>query len=266
MSLVLKMKNTDKPELPLFAKLLTEPGDKKLLDIVLSQTKVSFTLGFYSVTAKVAGTTKGTQSFGVNLPATVTSILKGEVDPYTLAACRSQVIDLLNTILEVSNIFIVADGKTASTTAPLQQEVPELKPLSQLLEDELAVASKPKSKPVPATKKVVKLREASYIGQKVYGTSAGSVYTVAAVSNRVKVAMRFNNNQLSVRAEGTPNIHERGALLGFGMGANVTSNGETYYSMHIPVQEVPVQRVVGAAIMGMGVEFESVITNAKEVL
>lgn len=51
-------------------------------------------------------------------------------------------------------------------------------------------------------KGVVKLSDATTIGQAVQGTSPGSVYTVVAIFNGIRMAIRTTSNKLSVRLEG----------------------------------------------------------------
>lgn len=126
-----------------------------------------------------------------------------------------------------------------------------LQPLSQ--------PPKPKAKP---TASIVKLQDAQAIGQKVLGTSSGSIYTVMALSERVKLAARINGQALSIRAEfNNATDAEKEALLKVGMKAT----GKDYYSVHMDAQSVPVGRIVGAFLMDCEITFNEQIHNIKEL-
>jgi hypothetical protein len=112
---------------------------------------------------------------------------------------------------------------------------------------------------------VSKLADATAIGQRVRGTSPDSVYIVTAVSPTVRLAMRTKNGQLSVRAEGTPTNGEITSMKKFGLTEGSSSEG-SYWSMHMSLGGVPVARVIGAVLMGLGIDFMQVMTNPKGVI
>jgi hypothetical protein len=109
---------------------------------------------------------------------------------------------------------------------------------------------------------VVKLSEAEVIGQAVNGTSPGSIYYLVAANDRVKVAARSHGNELSLRCEVKPlaNATELKAFKASG----IAWNGN-YGSMHLDTSGVPVHRVLGAFIYGLGLPFDRVLTPGEPI-
>lgn len=126
----------------------------------------------------------------------------------------------------------------------------------EIIEDDIPAPPKMKAglaKPKTHVKipGVVFLKEATKIGQKVYGSSAGSIYETVAVNARVKLACRINGSNLSMRAEvenATP--QEMSAIK------SLMKWQLTYGSMHLDIGKVPPRRVLGALIFGMGIKFD----------
>lgn len=242
------------------------------------------------------------KEIGINLPVTTTSILTGKVTSEQKALCRSHVMNLLKAIANAAGVDMAvwvtgADELSEEFNAMLQntaygqpsivgmdlakaekmitaaiQTMP-IKPVNPdtikiLKEMVKGAANNPANKPAnkPALNlPPVPLKDAVAIGQRVKGTSAGSVYTVTALSETVRLAMRYKDDQLSVRAEGNPNPFEVKKMEEFGLSKGNGNNG-TYWSMHMSLAGVPVQRVIGAVLMGLGIDFDHVMTNAKGVL
>jgi ribosomal protein L7/L12 len=109
---------------------------------------------------------------------------------------------------------------------------------------------------------VVKLVDALALGQKVSGTSAGSVYYCIAYNSNLKIAARFSGHEVSLRAEWKKKIPSEVSLLASN-GMKVT---EKYASLHLALNGVPPARVVGAFLMGLGMEFSDQVTSAKQLV
>lgn len=107
------------------------------------------------------------------------------------------------------------------------------------------------------------LKDASALYQRVRGTSDDSVYVVVAMGSGIKVAARYHHqNRVSLRVEGNLTAPIRAAFLNhnFALG----KSGE-YMSMHAICENVPADRVVGAVLAGVGLEFDTPIPNLFKV-
>jgi hypothetical protein len=113
---------------------------------------------------------------------------------------------------------------------------------------------------------VIPLRDAKAMYQRVVGTSQGSVYVVVAMGEKhdVKIAAKIESGvNLSVRAEGNdlshPSVRERLEKQG------LKFKGE-YMSGHYPCNsEAPPAKVLGAILMGSGIEFSTPMPKAEKV-
>jgi ribosomal protein L7/L12 len=117
-----------------------------------------------------------------------------------------------------------------------------------------------KAEPVPS---IIPLRDAKALGQKVRGTSAGSIYRCIAYNSRVKVAVRLpGGDQISFRVEWqNPTSTELENLKQAGL--NLKSE---YASLHLNAEGVPQGRVIGAMLLGMGIDFDELITNPNKLV
>lgn len=117
-----------------------------------------------------------------------------------------------------------------------------------------------KPKPVPT---VVPLREAKAIGQKVKGTSQGSVYHCVALNARVRVAARVHKTgSISIRAEwenATASELEKLQAAGLVM-------KHDYASLHMDAGQVPAARVIGAFMLGTGIHWSDVLMGADDLV
>ena len=120
----------------------------------------------------------------------------------------------------------------------------------------------PKKEAVP-TSQVIQLREAMALGQPVKGTSSGSVYRTVAVNKRVKVAARiYKSGSVSIRAEwkdATPTELDLLKQAGLDM-------KKDYASIHFNVNEVPPGRVIGAFVIGLGIEWDAAVNSSKQLV
>jgi hypothetical protein len=111
--------------------------------------------------------------------------------------------------------------------------------------------------------KVIDLKEAKALGQKVHGTSTGSVYHTVAFTDHVKVAARlYKSGSISIRAEWTDNPVGDLKLLAEA-GLQMKPN---YGSIHFDAQDVPLPRVIGAFLLGTGIEWTQVVTKAADLV
>lgn len=119
------------------------------------------------------------------------------------------------------------------------------------------------TKPLPSSA-VMSLREAQAIGQKVRGTSDGSVYVTVAVGERVKLAVKKSGDTgpVSIRAEWKNATQAEKTLLS----AAGMSLKNDYASIHLtPTMEAKAPRIIGAFIMGLGVEWQDAVISAQQL-
>jgi len=110
---------------------------------------------------------------------------------------------------------------------------------------------------------VIDLKAAAALGQKVHGTSTGSVYYCIAMTEHVKVAARLTaGGSVSIRVEWTDNpkddlkkLTEAGVIMKQGYG-----------SIHFDAENVPMPRVVGAFLLGTGINWKQIVTNGAELV
>ena len=119
-------------------------------------------------------------------------------------------------------------------------------------------------KPVPLPMGgIEKLADAGKMYQPVRGTSSGSVYSVVALSDSMKVAVRVGAEKVSIRVEGPcttqPSAVKKLVEMGF-----AESKG-THFSMHLSCGNVPVERVIGAVLAGIGAEFVTPVPTLAKV-
>lgn len=125
-----------------------------------------------------------------------------------------------------------------------------------------AIVAPVAAKPVAT---VIKLKDALALGQQVHGTSTGSVYYCVALTDHVKVAARlFKSGSISIRAEWTDNpSNDLQKLEAAGL---VLKPAQGYGSIHFDAGEVPMQRVVGAFLVGTGINWKSAVMNGAELV
>ena len=226
----------------------------------VSAKGVKFNLAFYSVTADLSCV--GQPNVSVTLPTSTTSLLKGNADQVVLEASIMQLIALLGDVKKA-----VLGGEKVG---PLDNGMPKPAPNFQSIpKNEIPAAIK---KPVlmakmePTTKEssggVVRLAQATQVGQPVRGSSGGSVYYAMALNNDLKLGIRVKKNgSVSIRAEGNPSPTEIQKLQKAGM----SKAGSEHWSIHFDAIDVPVSRCIGAFLMGLEIPFDSQIMNFGQV-
>ena len=123
------------------------------------------------------------------------------------------------------------------------------------------VQSSAKPQPLNA---VISLREAKAVGQRVKGTSSGSVYRCIAVSKNVRIAARIYNGgaSVSIRAEWDKlSSFEKSRMIAMDMTLK-----DNYASVHFPNAGELTHRVIGAFLMDLGITFEQQVTHATELV
>lgn len=110
---------------------------------------------------------------------------------------------------------------------------------------------------------VIPLREAKAIGQKVKGTSTGSVYYCVAISPTIRVAARiYKSGSISLRAEWEKaSSSELKKLEDSGMQMK-----QAYGSVHFNADGVPFGRVIGAFVLGTGIAWTQIVSNSEELV
>lgn len=155
-----------------------------------------------------------------------------------------------------------------STLAEAAQAQAKLKAAGGLVYGSWEVTSAPVPPVAPVAPpkpvdQVIHLKEAKALGQQVHGTSAGSVYHCIALSEHIKLAARiYKSGSISIRAEWTDNPKdELQKLQESGMGMK-----GAYGSIHFDAQEVPLQRVIGAFLVGTGIQWKAAVMNGADLI
>jgi len=115
-------------------------------------------------------------------------------------------------------------------------------------------------------KKLVKLCDATELGQGVFGTSEGSVYLVAAFFKGCAMAIRVSASKLSVRLEGGGLDKYKERLVSLGL--EVKGKGE-HISCHYNIAKTDVDLMVktlGAIIASMGFRNLTSVTDLKKLV
>lgn len=110
--------------------------------------------------------------------------------------------------------------------------------------------------------KPVKLEKAVVIGQRVLGTSAGSVYRAVGISKDINLGVRLSGSVISVRAEGKFNKSIEAGLLKYGFNHNSSNK---YWSVHIELDGVEPGVVVAGILSTVPVKWEQTMLANEEI-
>lgn len=138
--------------------------------------------------------------------------------------------------------------------------------------DTVALPVQAASQPKPAknipTGEVIPLRMAMAVGQKVKGTSPTSIYHTIAVNDRVKVAAKISKyGELAFRVECIhPTPMEMSKVKQAVDWKTAVKSGGAYGSKHMSAGDIPIARVVGAFLLGFGVQFDDQITYEGQLV
>jgi hypothetical protein len=203
---------------------------------VLKQNGVIFGVDFFTVTAKWTASDGSTVMMTSDaLPINTTAVMKSLKHDNGLKPVRVTIGAFVTLVAQKHSAL----NGVISYPAP---NVPSAAlPTSSAAEPSKEVVSK------AVLNKTVKLANAKYLGQAVFGTSAGSIYRVVGLGPRIRMAIRVLGHKLSVRFEGKLSQSEIEVITSMGFSAGVTS-GDTYWSSHFTCTEVPASRVLGSII------------------
>ena len=253
----------DQSNNPFFDKCLGHwPDVLGKLAVLKEAYGVVFTLDLYVLKAKVKH-----ESYMIELKTSSSSVMKAPsvlADPEVTAATVQvkQFIEQLYSMLvpnsPLPEFQKIPPGGLQHPQAPapaVADEPPVAKTAKSVEYGDVAVAE-------PVIKHtVIKLAEAEAIGQQVKGSSVGSVYRLIAANARVKVAARLEGQQLSLRVEWVDPTPDEVALIAK---SGVTLQGK-HASMHMDIQGIAPDRILGAFIYGMGVKFDRTIKAGEEI-
>lgn len=255
MPVEIKMKSSSGNNDQFFLKLLPPPKFSEYK--ALGAKGVGFNLAFYSVTADLSKF--GMPNASVTLPTSTTSLLKGNADQHAVDSSTMQLIALLAGVSEkVLHSVGTKVGPLDNGTNPCNEIELPTPPKAATVKKPVLMA---KMEPVTEGG-VVRLAQATQVGQPVRGSSGGSVYYAMALSDQVKLAVRVKKNgSVSIRAEGNPSPTEIQKLQKAGM----SKAGTEHWSIHFDAIDVPVSRCIGAFLMGLEIPFDSQIMNFGQV-
>lgn len=228
----------------------------------------------------------GLFNFKIELMAAVWSdTLPALVSKYASHPVQVQEIIRSKIMAVIEAAFIAANaGDKFHQPAEVQQDttihVPDTPPTSEWMKatpipakEKVAAAKaktatpvadkpKPKDNDSKLVNSVIKLADARAVSQKVLGTSAGSVYRVAAIG-KLNVAVRIQASGVSLRSEfqgvRDDSVVQKMVALGF-------SDHGKYQSMHLSLTgQSPTMRVIGSILLGAGLEFDSIATTVEQI-
>lgn len=214
----------------------------------LVDSGVVFKIGFFTIAADWKG-----KIAQITLPVTTTVIMKNQASPQELHLVALKMKDWLDDLTkEVDKVVVNASLQAVPLALGEQNfiaaDVPSMshnvakkpfKTAKSAKQAEVTQADMPTDTPV-------KLADAKYVGQKVRGTSAGSVYHTVAVG-AVNLAMKRSGTDLSVRVEGQFNPKLVHALKTSGFSVK-----DGYCSLHLSVGPDYMPRVVGSLLFNVG--------------
>lgn len=237
------MLNKESNFLSTVLKSLGEPSVTHAQYQALVAYGVVFVVELYCIKATFAG-----NGWVLNLKTTTSTLIKHANDPspsLDIMSARTQLRKFIHSLYEkipavpAASVPLPSDSSEDYAKEKDAKEVPVTNPLSD---------------------KVITLATATHLGQKVKGTSSGSIYRVVALHPRVRVAARLSGINLSIRAEGNFSDEDKALLVASGM----TDHG-SYASLHLDMQGMPSTKVLGAYLYGVGIPFSMLIKPGSEV-
>ncbi len=206
---------------------------------------------------------KDNQSFSLTLKVTSSSLMKNLASSSPdIKATKEQIVKF------IEHLYVTVHGGGIPSFLQKGLDIPPagVGTLSQVLEAVHASLvpgeKKPNAieKPPADLEKPIKLSSATALGQAVTGTSVNSIYRLIAYNSRVKIAVRMNGSQLSLRVEGNPDPSELGLIK-----TSCMIWHGSYGSMHLQLSGAPRDRVIGAYLYGLGVRFDHIIAPGEEI-
>jgi hypothetical protein len=251
--------------------------DPKLLE-ALTQQNVTLVLGFFDLKFM---SPQGVELGNYKLPKSTNDIMKGLVDPMVKEAIKGGLTHVIMKAVNYENKEALTTGKGILTVndevlgtvtdlklnfdigKPATIKVPH-KALS--VEQDTAnnppspsqyIAQSDSSLKALLESPTIPLKQATKMYQPVKGTDPGSRYFAIAYGSGIAVAVRITN-MVSIRVEGNLTSEIKNTFHKMG----IQDNG-TYLSGHFDAKgsNVIPERVVGAVLMGSGLEFTSPMPN-----
>ena len=235
----------------------------------------TFNVSLFSVEAKV-----GTNYSNLNLPSSTSNLMKVKTKDITSYSPEGIAITKINNWVDALHVDLLAGmapvvtvgfgidtavGPAMGTpdTSEIVVDYSAADAVAMAIAKTKGITKKSKPKSAPPVGEPVHLKEATLLGQKVRGTSGGSVYTVIALSPRVKVASKVSGAQLSLRVEWTADVKPAELDAIKQSGANWNGN---YSSLHVDAgSESMIRRTVGAFLFGSGITFEEYVDPSEVV-
>lgn len=217
---------------------------------------------FLHLTLSYAGTTRE-----VYLPVSVSSILEAIVLPTSsMQVATVRLLLGLESLAKATGYYF---GKPIEPLAVNEDPKPPYKVTLDTHQPDAPLEAAPVS--APTKTEAVALKNATFIGEKILGTSAGSVYYVIALSHTANLAMSVKHTNstlktvsgLSFRVEGhtssdIPNLEA----------FKFSKAGANHYSLHLQCATFPPLKIIGAVLFGLNLSFLHTVPvfKVKEML
>lgn len=246
---------------------LQKVGISNLLIQDIDNADIQVHLGFFDMQLVGPG---GDVLASIKLAKSTNDMMKDNVPDSIMAAIKGTIEKAIHKAL---NMELAEGDKFDTMLDELGEEAAEWKPDPQAKhvepEPKVETANQPAFQSGAAMlspEKVIKgevvpLKEATFLYQPVKGTSNGSRYFVVAIGDGVKVAARMKGSSISIRVEGeglTSKVKANFASVA------LEDKGE-YMSGHFETGNSTSLRVVGAVLLGSGVDFKTPMPNLNYI-
>lgn len=231
------------------------PSQQKFMAMMAVKLKADGWVFKHGVVSLMAS--KDGQSLSKNMPNLVGHALAGKLSDPVKVVFANSLQAFLSECCTHKPPLEVEDG-VGEEAAPMPTVLLDPSSTTQPPQDPMPIAPTPLKAAAPMPSSPVALKDATHIGQLVFGTSPGSLYKVSALHSDLKIAHRLKGDALSIRAEG-PLVFDTKQ----GVPAKLTAMGfsttpPTHASLHCYITpHLPAARVLGAVIMSLGVAFTS---------
>lgn len=105
----------------------------------------------------------------------------------------------------------------------------------------------------------VRLEEATELYQPVFGTDPNSKYFVVGIADGLKIAARISSDNVSIKVVGPRIAEVKDRLIALGF----SGKEHGHWSVHITCSHTTPNKLIGAILMGLGVDFETGIPNVS---
>lgn len=217
---------------------------------------------FFTVTVSFLPPSGLDTQIGLNLPASVTSVMSGKVSGESLELCKQNMKTLYSDVyMKMASLGHVPSSDTPVTNESLAENT--------ITAEKIKNTATPPTPKAPKTAKAIntagpqKLSAATQVGQAVKGTSAASVYYCVGLHEHYAVAARYqkDSDTLSLRLESKVKLAPSMSALLKETGMQESAE---YWSMHMALHGVPYGRALGAFLLGSGLQFSDTLTNLSQ--